>query len=148
VASASRRAIRSSSLRVKTKVGEASLRIAREINSRATPYARPVSDLKVTYLVFPGSHEGERRPPDYAAWRDRCEALLGEIGGLGAGVTLHRWEDTLPKPQQPVVSPGTPVVPSPAPANPAPAAPQGSQPALAPVSPPPAPAETQTDRKP
>jgi len=130
------------------KVGEASLRIAREINSRATPYARPVSDLKVTYLVFPGSHEGERRPPDYAAWRDRCEALLGEIGGLGAGVTLHRWEDTLPKPQQPAVSPGTPVVPSPAPANPAPAAPQGSSPALAPVSPPPAPAETQTDRKP
>ena len=37
------------------KVGEASLRIAKEINNLATPYNRPVSDLKVTYLIFPGS---------------------------------------------------------------------------------------------
>src|SRR5204863_9277138 len=35
------------------KVGEASLRIAKEINTLSTPYNRPVSDLKVTYLIFP-----------------------------------------------------------------------------------------------
>src|SRR4029077_1459101 len=34
------------------KVGEASLRVAKEINALANPYNRPVSDLKVTYLVF------------------------------------------------------------------------------------------------
>jgi len=132
------------------KVGEASLRIAREINSRATPYARPVSDLKATYLVFPGSHEAERRPPDYEAWRDRCEALLGEIGGLGAGVTLHRWEDTLPKSPPPVVSPVAPAVPSNVPAAaPSPsAAPQSPSSAVAPAGPPPAPEQTQTDREP
>src|SRR5205823_907662 len=35
------------------RVGEASLRIAKQINGLSTPYNRPVSDLKVTYLVFP-----------------------------------------------------------------------------------------------
>src|SRR5205823_7849275 len=35
------------------RVGEASLRIAKQINALSTPYNRPVSDLKVTYLVFP-----------------------------------------------------------------------------------------------
>ena len=34
------------------KVGEASLRIAKQINALATPNNRPVSDLKVTYLSF------------------------------------------------------------------------------------------------
>ena len=37
------------------KVGEASLRIAKEIKATATPYSRPVSDLKVTYLIFSGT---------------------------------------------------------------------------------------------
>ena len=81
------------------KVGEASLRIARQINPEASPYKRPVSDLKVTYLIFPGSADAERKPPDYAAWRLRCEGLIHRIGGLGTGVTLHEWEDRLtPKP--------------------------------------------------
>jgi hypothetical protein len=104
------------------KVGEASLRIARELNSRASPYSRPVSDLKVTYVVFPGSRDDERGPPDPAAWRNRCEALIGEIGGLGEGVQLHAWEDLLPKPQTPVVPPAAPAdVPQPASSAPAPA---------------------------
>jgi len=78
------------------KVGEASLRMAREINERASPYSRPVSDLTVTYVVFPGSREEKKGPPDYELWRERCGELLGEIGGLGEGAELHVWEDTLP----------------------------------------------------
>jgi hypothetical protein len=80
------------------KAGEASLRLAKEINPRATPYNRPVSDLKVTYLVFPNSREEERSAPDYEKWRKRCEELLSEIGGVGAGYTLHTWTNTFPTP--------------------------------------------------
>ncbi len=98
------------------KVGEGSLRLARELNPRATPYNRPVSDLKVTYLVFPGSRESERTPPDYEKWRQRCLELLGEIGGVGEGYALHQWQDLLPKPAPPepepeiIPDPATPVV--------------------------------------
>jgi hypothetical protein len=109
------------------KVGESSLRMAREINPKASPYSRPVSDLKVTYLAFPGSREAERGPPDYEKWRQRCHELLGEIGGLGEGYELHQWQDLLPKPEPPVVpdpaiptDPTDPVTP-PAPASAAPA---------------------------
>jgi hypothetical protein len=80
------------------KAGEASLRMAKEINPRATPYNRPVSDLKVTYLVFPNSRDEVRSAPDYEKWRKRCEELLGEIGGIGEGYSLHTWVDTFPAP--------------------------------------------------
>jgi hypothetical protein len=80
------------------KTGEASLRLAREINPRATPYARPVSDLKVTYLVFPNSRDETRSAPDYAAWGKRCKELLDEIGGIGEGYELHEWQSTFPTP--------------------------------------------------
>lgn len=79
------------------KVGEASLRLAKEINERATPYNRPVSELTVTYVVFPGSREPKAGPPDYDVWRQKCHTLLGEIGGLGSGYQLHQWSDLLPK---------------------------------------------------
>lgn len=84
------------------KVGEASLRMAKEINSNASPYSRPVSDLTVTYVVFPGSREERKGPPDYELWEKRCNELLAEIGGLGSGYTLHQWEDLLAKPEEPV----------------------------------------------
>ena len=87
------------------KVGEGSLRLARELNPKASSYSRPVSDLKVSYLVFPGSREAERGPPDYEKWRQRCHELLGEIGGLGEGYELHAWQDLLPKPAPPVLAP-------------------------------------------
>jgi hypothetical protein len=80
------------------KTGEASLRLAKEINARATPYNRPVSDLKVTYLVFPNSRDEERSAPDYEKWKKRCQELLGEIGGLGEGYELHTWQSTFPTP--------------------------------------------------
>lgn len=94
------------------KVGEASLRMAKELNPKATPYQRPVSDLKVTYLVFPGSRDEERGPPDYAKWRQRCFELIGEIGGLGEGVELHTWQDLLPKPAPPPAPEITPTPPA------------------------------------
>ncbi|WP_411846793.1 glycoside hydrolase family 75 protein [Roseibacillus persicicus] len=78
------------------KVGEASLRMARQINPKASPYWRPVSDLTVTYLCFPGTAKKPHRAPDYEDWRANCESLLGEIGGLREGVELFRWENTLP----------------------------------------------------
>jgi hypothetical protein len=96
------------------KVGEASLRIARQLNPKATPYSRPVSDLKVTYLVFPGSRDPERGPPDFEKWRQRCHELLGEIGGLGEGYQLHLWQDLLPKSAPPATTPATGPVTGPA----------------------------------
>lgn len=82
------------------KVGEASLRMAKEINDRASPYSRPVSDLTVTYLVFPGSREPRNGPPDYEVWRQKCHELLNEIGGLGNGYQLHTWENLLPSQEE------------------------------------------------
>ncbi len=79
--------------------GEASLRIAREINPKAGPYNRAESDLKVSYLVFPNTAERPFGQPDYAKWRERCGEYLTKIGGLGEGYTLHEWEDRLKKKQ-------------------------------------------------
>lgn len=81
------------------KTGEGSLRLSREINPKAGPYSRPVSDLKVSYLIFPGSAEPEAGPPDYEKLTARCRELLNEIGGTGKEFKLHQWEDLLaPKP--------------------------------------------------
>lgn len=79
------------------KMGEASLRVAKQLNEKATVYNRPVSDLKVTYLVFPDSAEKEKQAPDLVKWRARCDELLGGLGGLGAGYELHQWEDLIAK---------------------------------------------------
>jgi hypothetical protein len=78
------------------KVGEASLRIAKEINALATPYNRPVSDLKVTYLIFPETADTPFGPPDLEKLQARCEKLVQEIGG--ASVALHHWENIIPTP--------------------------------------------------
>ena len=85
------------------KAGEASLRIAKQINALSTPYNRPVSDLKVTYLVFPGTADKPFGPPDLDKLQVRCEALVKEIGG--AGVPLHRWENIIPPPPTPTPTP-------------------------------------------
>jgi Fungal chitosanase of glycosyl hydrolase group 75 len=91
------------------KAGEASLRIAKEINPNATAYNRPVSDLKVTYLVFPGTAENPFGPPDLEKLQARSEALVKEIGG--ATVPLHHWENIIP----PLPSPTPTPTPSPTP---------------------------------
>ena len=83
------------------KVGEASLRMAKQIDERSSSYWRPVSELTVTYLCFPGTAKKPHRAPDYEEWRESCEQLLGEIGGLKEGVELFRWENTLPNLDEP-----------------------------------------------
>ncbi|MCA1658939.1 MAG: glycoside hydrolase family 75 protein, partial [Verrucomicrobiaceae bacterium] len=105
------------------KAGEASLRIAKEISGISTPYNRPVSDLKVTYLVFPGTAETPFGPPDLEKIQARCEALVKEIGG--AGVPLHRWENIIPPLPSPTPTPSPTPVPSPSPSG-TPAAPGAS----------------------
>jgi len=72
------------------KVGEASLRLARELNPKANGRTRAISDLTVTYLFFPKS-ASKAQTPDLALWHQKVSALLNEIGGLGEGVTLHAW---------------------------------------------------------
>lgn len=81
------------------KIGEASLRLAKELNANASPMSRPVSELKVSYLIFPHSADRPFGPPDYAQWRVRCAELLESFGGLGDGATLFEWDNTLPKPE-------------------------------------------------
>ena len=95
------------------KVGEASLRIAKEINSMSTPYNRPVSDLTVTYLVFPGTADSPFGPPDLEKLQRRCEALVNEIGG--ATVPLHHWENIIPPPPTPTPTPTPTLSPTPSP---------------------------------
>jgi Fungal chitosanase of glycosyl hydrolase group 75 len=85
------------------KVGEASLRIAKEINNLATPYNRPVSDLKVTYLIFTGTADTPFGPPDLDTIQARCQAFIDEIGG--ATKPLHHWENIIPPPPTPTPVP-------------------------------------------
>ena len=97
------------------KVGEASLRLCNQIKDTGTPLARPVSDLAVTYLVFPGSADKERFAPDLDRWHARCTELLAEIG-VTNNAALHRWENIVPPWPTPTPSPSaadaaaTPVV--------------------------------------
>jgi hypothetical protein len=93
------------------KAGEASLRIAKEINTLSTPYNRPVSDLKVTYLIFPDTADKPFGPPDLEKLQARCETLVKEIGG--ASVPLHHWENIIPP--SPTPSPVLSTTPSPSP---------------------------------
>ena len=109
------------------KAGEASLRIAKEINALATPNNRPVSDLKVTYLIFPGTADPPFGPPDLEKLQARCETLVKEIGG--ASVPLHHWENIIPPLPTPTPTPTPAPSPSPSPsASPSPAASPGASP--------------------
>jgi hypothetical protein len=120
------------------KMGEASLLMAKTINEKSTPYVRPESDLKVTYLIFPGTAERPFGPPDVNKWHEKVSAYLRDCGGIGAGYELHKWEPfppppppaptppattppalatgTTPKPGETVPAPGTPQPPTPQPA--------------------------------
>ena len=97
------------------KVGEASLRIAKQINALSTPYNRPVSDLKVTYIIFPDTGDKPFGPLDLEKLQTRCETLAKEIGG--ASVPLHHWENIIPPSRTPsptpTVAPSASATPSP-----------------------------------
>jgi Fungal chitosanase of glycosyl hydrolase group 75 len=94
------------------KVGEASFRIAKQINPQTTPYNRPVSELKVTYLIFPGTADPQFGPPDLEKLQTTCQKLVDEIGG--ASVPLHHWENIIPPPPTPTPTPTATISPSPA----------------------------------
>jgi hypothetical protein len=105
-------------------IGEASLRVCKEINPKSNAENRPMSDLKVTYLVFPGTAE-KFDVPDLARWHTRCQKLLEDLGGYQG--ELFAWEDlTKPKPlatPAPAASTPAPATP-PAASSPSPAAPK------------------------
>lgn len=90
------------------KMGEASLRLCREVNPRANGDMRAVSDLKVTYIVFPGTAEKETGPPDLLLLQRRCAELLDELGEHGGKFFL--WQEPPPEapPDTPPASPAQP----------------------------------------
>jgi hypothetical protein len=105
------------------RVGEASLRIAKEVNSLSNPNNRPVSELKATYVIFNGTADSSWGPPDLGKLQARCETLVKEIGG--ASVALHHWTNAVPPLPTPTptptpsptasISPNASVSPSPTP---------------------------------
>lgn len=108
------------------RIGEASLRIAKEVNAASNPNNRPISELKATYLVFNGTADPSWGPPDLEKLQNRCEALVQEIGG--ANTPLHHWENIIPPPPTPTPSP-TPspaLAPSPSATEPATASPSAT----------------------
>ena len=112
------------------KVGEASFRIAKQINPQTTPYNRPVSDLKVTYLIFPGTADAQFGPPDLDKLSQRCQKLVDEIGGTT--VPLHHWENIIPPPPTPTPTATLSVSPS---TTPTPVASETSTSSPSPTSP-------------
>lgn len=84
------------------KTGEASLRLGKLVNPKADVYARPVSSLGASYLIFPHSKEPENGPIDYKRLNSRCRKLLDELGGLKQGSHFVEVDDLLaPKPSVP-----------------------------------------------
>lgn len=77
------------------KMGEASLRIAKQVNPKATPYVRGEDELKATYLVFPGTAKKPFGPPNLAEWRAQCVKFLNELGGIGANAKVFEWVDLI-----------------------------------------------------
>jgi hypothetical protein len=75
------------------KFGEASLRICKQLDSTSTANSRPVDQLKVTYLVFPGSKDASPAPPDLDRWHDRCATLLNRLGLRPS--SLHSWANLI-----------------------------------------------------
>lgn len=82
----------------KFKTGEASLRLGRLINPKTDVYARAVSALDASYVIFPGTAEAEAGPIDYKRLNARCRELLEEMGGLGAEAVFVEVEDLLAPP--------------------------------------------------
>lgn len=97
------------------KVGEASLRVAKEVDALSNPNNRPLNELKATYIIFNGTAEATFGPPDLEKLQARCESLVKEIGG--ASVSLHHWENTVPPLPTPTPSPTPSPTPTPTPTS-------------------------------
>jgi hypothetical protein len=115
-----------------SKIGEASLRICREIDPGSGEEHRPASTPGVVYLVFPGSADKPLGTPDYVHWSERCHALWMGLGGR-EDAPWHEWtslEKPWPTPSpvptpSPFPSPIPSGIPSPIP-EPSPTAPVSS----------------------
>lgn len=83
------------------KMGEASLLIAKKINEHANPNNRGEEDLKVTYLIFPGTADKPQGPPNLDKWYEKVSTYMDELGGLGKGYSVYKWEEQFPKPPPP-----------------------------------------------
>lgn len=94
-----------------SKVGEASVRLCQEINPKSSAISRPVSNIKVAYLIFPGTAD-PAGPPDLAKWREKCQQYLDEIGGIAP--ELFEWKDIVPPWPTPTPSPTPSPTPDPA----------------------------------
>jgi hypothetical protein len=84
-----------------TKVGEASARLAQQLNAGWKNGKKAVKAPIVSYLVFPESRDTDTSVPDYLKWEKKCLALLNEIGGLGKSYELHRWKHGFPSAASP-----------------------------------------------
>jgi hypothetical protein len=107
------------------KFGEAAIRLCQQLNPRASANNRPVSTLKVTYVIFPGTKDPTAGPPDLTKWRTRCEELFADLGVKPASV--HMWTSLIkpwPTPTpSPTPTPTPSATPTPAPSpTPAPTA--------------------------
>ncbi len=78
------------------KTGEASLRLCKAVNPKSDVYARAVSNLGASYLVFPGTKEKVNGPIDYDRLNSRCRELLDELGGLGESAKFVEMKDEVP----------------------------------------------------
>jgi len=99
-----------------SKIGEASLRICREIDGKSGAERRPSNRPEIVYLVFPGSAEKPMKSPDYTHWSERCRALWKEFGGSDSA-PWHEWtslEKPWPTPT-PMPSPSPTTSPNPSP---------------------------------
>lgn len=92
------------------KAGEASLRLGKELNAKANAMFRPVSDLTVTYLVFPDTADKPNGPPDLIRWTARCNELLATLGGHAG--KMHTWVDLVVPPPTPTPTPFPTVTPA------------------------------------
>lgn len=97
------------------KTGEASLRLGKLVSAKADVYARPVSSLEASYVIFPHTAEAEAGPIDYPRLNARCMELLEELGGLGSEAQFVQVEDLLaPKPAAEEPAPSEPAADTPA----------------------------------
>jgi hypothetical protein len=84
-----------------TALGEASARLAQQLNAGWKNGKKAIEAPIVSYLVFPESRDADTSVPDYLKWEKKCLALLNEIGGIGKSYELHRWKHGFP----PIASP-------------------------------------------
>ena len=82
----------------RSKVGEASLRLGKAINPAADVYARPVSSLGASYVIFPHTADNPADSINYDRLNVRCRELLEEIGGIADGAQFVEMKDLLPPP--------------------------------------------------